>query len=409
MALRCIVRRGCAVAVALVVGLVAFGALAIGPKSLYKQGKKRLDAGGVDMALMHFRQLLRDYPDSKYAVEAHFLIATYYLDSRNYSDASRELRAHLKTYPDSSYADEGRAQLAELKGFDMEARATQAMDRAEYRAAKVLWEDLLRKDSASEVAQRKLAECERIIGLLDEQKAQLKRERARLEQKSKETAKLVENARLQRQEADRIHAEAMEMEGKTRAKYEAVLAEANTLSTHLKNRVAELEADLKLWRGRARQYEARLVQGADTGPTAGISGNLPRIIFEGPQADPFPEPSEQQVVGLLLDASPSVVLVGESMNSKTNMLKVEVVVGLDLAKPWPKDAAYQLKVRIDFTGIADGGTPQEVPSRTAYHALADMDNVDVRNLAYRKKLTVAVDKNTIDTYSVAAYFVKERR
>jgi hypothetical protein len=67
-------------------------------------------------------------------------------------------------------------------------------------------------------------------------------------------------------------------------------------------------------------------------------------------------------------------------------------------------------VRIDFHGPpGEDGTAPLLSSKTIYYTLADMDEVDTRNRAYRKKLIIAVDKNTVDTYSVAAYFVAKTK
>ncbi len=405
--MRSLVAMGVAVAVV----LVSVGAWALSARTLYNKGKDRLDEGKSDLALLYFRELIREHPDSSYAVEAHFLVARYYKESRNYFQADRALREHLSSYPDSPYADQVLTMLAEMEVLDLEARAGKAMQAAEYRAAKVLWEDVLSKNPNHAVAKASLAECERIIERMDYQKRQLEREKDRIEAESEAIAKLLAEARRQREEAERIRAEAKEMDAKTRAKYEAALEEANKLSRELEQRVEHLEADLKLWRDRARKYEARLLREPDIGPLEGIAvaQGFPKIIFEGPEADPFPESDEQQVAGLVLDASPSAVLVAEYVNRETNVLKAELIVGIDLEKAWPKETAHLLKVRIDFVGIADeAGTRAEIPSKTVYYALADMDDVDTRNRAYRKKLIVAVDKNTIDTYSVAAYFVKKR-
>ena len=405
-------RRLGAVAIALAIGLCAVGAWALGPRALYQKGKERLDAGKGDLALLYFRQLIREHPNSSYADEAHFLIARYYMESRNYFQADRELREHLRRYPKSPYTDEVLTMIAEMEVLGLEAKASRAMASSEYRVAKVLWEDVLAKNPEHAGAKRKLAECERIIERMDFQKRQLERDKRRIEEESKEIAKLLEEARRQRKEAERIRAEAVEMDEKTRTKYEATLAEANRLSLELEKRIEHLEADLKLWRDRARKYEARLLQEPDIGPLEGIAAGkeLPRIIFEGPEPDPFAEPDEQQVVGLVLEASPSVVLVGEFVNRETNVLKAEVVAGLDLEKPWPKETLHLFKVRIDFNGITDGSeAAPAIPSKTVYYTLADMDDVDTRNRAYRKKLIIAMDKNTIDSYSVAAYFVRKMK
>lgn len=443
-----VVRRVGAVLVALAVCLCSLSAVSVNAKSLYEKGKQRLEDGSGDVALLYFRELLRDYPGSRYAVEAHFLIACYYKDSHNHFQADQELRAHLKTYPESPHKAEVLEMLAEMAVLDLQSRALKAMEQGEYRVAKVLWEDVLAKSPEDEVAKRNLAECDRIIERMDYQKRQLENERKRIEAESRAIAKLLEDANRQRAEADSIRAEAEEMDARTRAKYEAALAEANRLSSELEQRIQQLEADLKLWRDRARKYEARLLQAPDIGSLEGIapSESTPKIIFEGMQPDPYPEGDEQQVVGLVAEASPSVVLVNEFVNRETNVLKAEVVIGVDLQEPWPRDVPHFLKVRIDFTprsasstaaaggtdgaapgdggaegtrAAADGAVPSEegstpavapgTTSKTIYYALADMDDVDTRNKAYRKKLIVAVDKNTVDTYSVAAYFVKKTK
>jgi tetratricopeptide (TPR) repeat protein len=398
-----------AVAVVVMV-LFAVEAWADSARSLYKEGKKRLDAGNGEMALLYFRQLLREHPESSYADDAQFLIASYYLETRDYFQADQELRRHLSTYPKSPYVEQVRQMLAGMQVLGLESKALKAMESSEYRVAKVLWEDVLARDPTNEVAARKLAECDRIIERMDYQKRQLEQQKRRIEEESKQIATLLKEARRQREEAERIRAEAQEMDEKTRAKYEAALSEANKLSGELEKRIEYLESDLKLWRDRARKYEARLLQEPDIGPLEGIAAGQesPKIIFEGPETDPYAERDEQQVTGIVLDASPSVVLVGELMNRETNVLKAEVVAAVDLVKPWPKEALHLLKVRIDFTGLTlQDGTIPKIPSKTVYYTLADMDDVDTRNRAYRKKLTIAVDKNTVDSYSVAAYFVRK--
>jgi tetratricopeptide (TPR) repeat protein len=401
-----------ALIVVLAVVVSAPEAWATSPGSLYRDGKERLEAGKADMALLHFRELLRDYPNSPYAEDAHFLVASYYMQTRNFFEADRWLREHRSRYPESPHGEQVVAMLNELEVLGLEARGTKAMERSEYRIAKILWEDVLAKNPDHALAKRKLAECERMIERMDYEKRQLETQKRRIEDESKAIAKLLEEARRQREEAERIRTQAEQMDETTRAKYEAALGEANKLSLELEGRIRDLETDLKLWRDRARKYEARVLGEPDISPLEGIAtaADLPKIIFEGPEADPFPEPDEQQVAGLVVAASPSVVLVGELMNRETNVLKAEVVAGVDLEQPWPKESTHLLKVRIDFHGPAgDDGTAPLLSSKTIYYTLADMDEVDTRNRAYRKKIIIAVDKNTVDTYSVAAYFVAKTK
>ena len=170
-----------AVGVAVVVVLTSVGAWALSARTLYHKGKDRLSEGKSDMALLYFRELIREHPHSSYAVEAHFLVARYYMESRNYFQADRALREHLSTYPESPYADQVLRMLAEMEVLDLEARASKAMREAEYRAAKVLWEDVLAKNPNHAMAKANLAECERIIERMDFQKRQLEREKERIE------------------------------------------------------------------------------------------------------------------------------------------------------------------------------------------------------------------------------------
>lgn len=71
--------------------------------SLYKSAIGYLKAGDKEFAFMTFRQIVQDYPKSKYADESQFRIAEFYFKEKVYFDAGRELTKHLELYPDSPF------------------------------------------------------------------------------------------------------------------------------------------------------------------------------------------------------------------------------------------------------------------------------------------------------------------
>ena len=55
----------------------------------------------MDFAFMHFRSLLINYPDSKYAHDALFAIGEYYFIAGDYNNTIEALSNFINDYPDS--------------------------------------------------------------------------------------------------------------------------------------------------------------------------------------------------------------------------------------------------------------------------------------------------------------------
>lgn len=70
-------------------------------KQLYSTAVREAESGNRDFAFMHCRELLENYPDSKYASDAAFAIGEYYFITANYENAAEALSNFINDYPDS--------------------------------------------------------------------------------------------------------------------------------------------------------------------------------------------------------------------------------------------------------------------------------------------------------------------
>lgn len=70
-------------------------------KQLYSTAVREAESGNRDFAFMHCRELLENYPDSKYASDAAFAIGEYYFITANYEFAAEALSNFINDYPDS--------------------------------------------------------------------------------------------------------------------------------------------------------------------------------------------------------------------------------------------------------------------------------------------------------------------
>ena len=60
-------------------------------KQLYSAAIREAESGNKDFAFMHCRELLENYPGSKYASDAAFAIGEYYFITANYESAGEAL------------------------------------------------------------------------------------------------------------------------------------------------------------------------------------------------------------------------------------------------------------------------------------------------------------------------------
>jgi outer membrane protein assembly factor BamD (BamD/ComL family) len=67
----------------------------------YTQALEAVNAHDENTAFMHFRSLLTDFPDSRYAEPALFAIAEYYFYVADYQDSWQDFSRFVNDYPDS--------------------------------------------------------------------------------------------------------------------------------------------------------------------------------------------------------------------------------------------------------------------------------------------------------------------
>jgi outer membrane protein assembly factor BamD (BamD/ComL family) len=68
---------------------------------IYSMAIREAKSGNIDFAFMHFRSLLRNYPDSKYAHDGLFAVGEYYFITADYKNAAEAWSNFINDYPDS--------------------------------------------------------------------------------------------------------------------------------------------------------------------------------------------------------------------------------------------------------------------------------------------------------------------
>ena len=373
-------------------------------KRLFRKGEIALEKDDNHNAYLIFREIVRDYPSSEYADDAHFLIAHYYLQSKDYYQAEKELNILIKNYPDSPYVEDAKAYFSSMRSRFLDDKVTAAMNSGDYKAAKIFLEEILAIDPTNESAQSKLKDVDTILIKMDYQRQQFEKEKERLEDKSAAIIKAREEVSKLRLEAEKAMEKAETMTQQTINEYEERIAKFKEREAELEARIAELEGEVDIWRKRAKKYEAAsLVSVGSSQEWRPSDTEYPKILFQGCEEDPEPNEREKIAQDIIREKSPSIVLTSEKQNEVDGMMKIELVLSLDLNENWP--SKHYLKFRVHYTPI----TESEAPKPTViYYSVADMDEVDTENSAYRKKIIVAIDRNRIQDYSVCAFFIEKK-
>lgn len=87
--------------------IVAFVALcntygyALDSRETYGAAVKAVRSGDTDIAFMHFRSIVSEYPNSKYAEKALFATGEYYFTKGGFPDAAKAFMTLINDYPDS--------------------------------------------------------------------------------------------------------------------------------------------------------------------------------------------------------------------------------------------------------------------------------------------------------------------
>lgn len=370
---------------------------------LYKEGERCLENNDPHRAYLIFREVVRDHPTSEYADDAHFLIAHYYLQQKDFFQAEKEFLILINNYPDSPFVKDAREYFSKMRSRFLEDKVVSAMNIGDYRAAKAFLEEMLSIDPDNIEAKAKLKEVDNIIARIDLQRKQLEEEKARIEEESKAIKMAREEVARLREEAEKAMMDAERKSNEAASEYDTFLAEAKRKESELERQIAKLENDLKEWRERARKYEARqLAEKSRNTSDIELSQQKVNILFEGAKNDPAPESKEKAATNILKELSPAILLLSETLNEETNIMKAELVLTLDLTGKWLEK--HYLKFRVDYKPLP--GIETQKPT-IIYYTTADMDAVDTENGSYRKKIIVAIDKNKIDKYSVSAFFIKK--
>ncbi len=374
-------------------------------RRLFKKGERYLEQNDAERAFLIFREIARDHPSSDYADDAHFLIAHYYLQSKNYFQAESELLILIKNYPDSPYVDDAKAYFSRMRSRFLDDKVIDAMNSGDYKTAKIFIEEILTIDPSNEAAKVKLKEVDKILIKMDHQRRQLEEEKERIEEESNAIKTAREEVSKLRKEAEQVMEEAEKLNQQTISEYDEMLAKARERERELENRIEQLEQDLQEWRERAKKLEAKELAGFGSEKTVDVSGlEYPKIMFEGEGEDPDPHGREKVAGGIVQDKSPSIVLISEKKNEVTQIIKAELVLGLDLLEEWPKK--HYLKFRVDYDPVSGSDAEKRKPT-VIYYTIADMDEVNTKNSSYMKKIIVAIDRNKVEDYSVSAYFVEK--
>jgi hypothetical protein len=144
---------------------------------LYTKAKKFLQAGDEEFAFMIFRKLVREYPESKWACEAHFRVAEFYFLQNYKRKAGIELQRHLELYPRSPYRTDAKIYLKKIEARNLAYRGDDFYRKDEWSQALSVYNEALKLDSGLESSlQENIAVCEKKLGMTDKESAEEKPE-----------------------------------------------------------------------------------------------------------------------------------------------------------------------------------------------------------------------------------------
>ena len=83
-------------------------------RRLLSEARATRDAGNQIAAIPQFHEIIARYPDSKQAIEAHYLLGVTYSDVEGHRDAIEELNLYLEAAPSGNHAEESRALVKRL-------------------------------------------------------------------------------------------------------------------------------------------------------------------------------------------------------------------------------------------------------------------------------------------------------
>lgn len=127
--------------------------------SLYREAKSYLEEGSDDMAFMFFRQILHDYPKSKYADEALFRISKYYLDSKSFRSAEDRLAKYIKEYPKGQFIEKAKYHLNKIRLAKAVTEADNLCQKGNYEKAIKIYNQAMELTSEKKAIKDKINQC----------------------------------------------------------------------------------------------------------------------------------------------------------------------------------------------------------------------------------------------------------
>jgi len=390
-----------------ILGLTLFTSAAFGQAAarLFTQAKAEEAAGKRDVAFLLYRQILRQYPDSQYAEESHFLLGQYYYDTRNYVNASQTFQAFQRKYPRSQFSKDAKAYLARMQLGSLKDRADRLLQEGKLDAASMLYQQYLEVDPDNAEVNAQLERIKKSQQKVHFGFEQLERERTKLKQEKDLLDKQFADLEKQKKHVQSLQEQALELNKVTIEKYEKRLAAVSAQMDDLNTHIAGLQKELQGWRRRAVVAEAiALSRPLPRGLIPLPNGEtLPRIVFEGGKAALSPEEGEVEVSDIAEEGFPAVVITEEKLDTKNNLRHVEAVVSADLGSPWPEGA--KMKFRVDFLGKRGQRAP-EPQFLVRYFDVSDVDEIDETTNSYRKRVLFTAQETLTERYDVSAFLVK---
>ena len=372
---------------------------------LFSDARAAEAAGRKDAALLLYRQIIRDFPQSPYADESLFLIGQYYYDSRNYFEADQALREHTRRFPQSRFNKTARESLARIQLRSLKDRADALFDDGKLDAASILYQQYLEIDPENAEVKARLERMKKVQEEGTFAFEQLGRERKRLEQEKADLNRQLGVLEEQRKQVEIQRKKAEDLNKVTIEKYEKLLAAANSQVETMKQQMTVLRNELNGWRQRAVLAEAvKLTQplAKRFNPVPGEKP-LPRIAFEGDKPDPSPEEGEEHISNVLREGFPAVVITEAKLDTEKKVRHVEAIVIADLLEAWPEGA--KIKFRVDFVG--KDGKPASDPV-VRYYDDSDMEEIDEATKSYRKRVLFTSEEDKVAGYEVSAFLVKTK-
>lgn len=167
-------------------------------RALFDKANDYLAVGQEEFAIMSFRELTRDYPNSIYCDEATFRLGEYHYKNNNPKEALKTFDQHSRLYPDSPFKERTSEYLQKLNAVVLIKKANELYFDKKWEEALAIYTQLV-DDNTQEGAffKEKIEKCKWKIA---QQKEEAEKRKARIESGSYEAeilAQEIQNGKAQ--------------------------------------------------------------------------------------------------------------------------------------------------------------------------------------------------------------------